>query len=130
MNFKFFQTTQQIHPSGEDSDLLLLWPVTVVHPITAESPLYGISATSLIQDDFEIIVTLEGTTASTNMAAQAVTSYLPNEILWGYRFDEMLSTESDTARPTVDFSQIDKVYPVEISVRYSGYQVEMEPVSV
>ena len=87
MNFKFFQTTQQIHPSGEDSDLLLLWPVTVVHPITAESPLYGISATSLIQDDFEIIVTLEGTTASTNMAAQAVTSYLPNEILWGYRFD-------------------------------------------
>jgi len=110
--------------------LLLLWPVTVVHPITAESPLYGISATSLIQDGFEIIVTLEGTTASTNMAAQAVTSYLPNEILWGYRFDEMFSTESDTARPTVDFSQIDKVYPVEISVRYSGYQVEMEPVSV
>ena len=110
--------------------MLLLWPITVVHPITAESPLYGISAISLIKEDFEIIVTLEGTTASTNMAAQAVTSYIPKEILWGYRFDEMLSTDSDTARPTVDFSQIDKLFSVETSVRHSGYQVEIEPVSV
>ena len=64
------------------------------------------------------------------MAAQAVTSYIPNEILWGYRFDEMFSTDSETARPTIDLSQIDKLYSVETPARYSGFQVEIEPVSV
>jgi len=94
--------------------LLLFWPATIVHPITVESPLYGITSTQLVQDDvsFEIIVTLEGTTASTNMAAQAVTSYLPSEILWGYRFDDMIATTNASSRPSVDHSLLDSVYPV------------------
>ena len=94
--------------------MLLFWPATIVHPITVESPLYGITATQLAQDDvsFEIIVTLEGTTASTNMAAQAVTSYLPSEILWGYRFDDMIATTNASSRPSVDHSLLDSVYPV------------------
>ena len=98
--------------------MLLLWPVIAVHPITAESPLYGISAESLIQEEFEIIVTLEGTTVSTNMAAQAVTSYLPNEILWGYRFEEKFSLESSDTQPIVDSSHIDEVYSVNTPAKF------------
>ena len=97
---------------------MLLWPVIAVHPITAESPLYGISAESLIQEEFEIIVTLEGTTVSTNMAAQAVTSYLPNEILWGYRFEEKFSLESSDTQPIVDSSHIDEVYSVNTPAKF------------
>ena len=98
--------------------MLLLWPVIAVHPLTAESPLYGISAESLIQEEFEIIVTLEGTTVSTNMAAQAVTSYLPNEILWGYRFEEKFSLESSDTQPIVDSSHIDEVYSVNTPAKF------------
>ena len=98
--------------------MLLLWPVIAVHPITAESPLYGISAESLIQEEFEIIVTLVGTTVSTNRAAQAVTSYLPNEILWGYRFEEKFSLESSDTQPIVDSSHIDEVYSVNTPAKF------------
>ena len=107
------QQPLHLHPSGEDSDLLLLWPTTVVHSITAESPLYGMSETEMTQGFFEIIVTLEGTTESTDMSTQAMTSYLPSEIVWGYRFDEMIGAKSDTGRPTVDYTLIDDMYPVE-----------------
>lgn len=102
-----------IHPSGEDSDLLLLWPTVITHSITAESPLYGMSETQMTQGAFEIIVTLEGTTASTDMSTQAMTSYLPSEILWGFRFDDMIGAKSDNGRPTVDHSLMDDMYPVE-----------------
>lgn len=104
---------QKVHPSGDDSDLLLFWPATIVHPITVESPLYGITAAQIgPQNDnnsFEIIVTLEGTTASTNMAAQALTSYLPSEILWDHKFDEMTDV---SGRPTVNHSLLNSVSPV------------------
>ena len=71
------------------------------------------SETEMTQGFFEIIVTLEGTTESTDMSTQAMTSYLPSEIVWGYRFDEMIGAKSDTGRPTVDYTLIDDMYPVE-----------------
>lgn len=107
------QQPLHLHPSGEDSDLLLLWPTTITHSITAESPLYGMTESDMAVSSFEIIVTLEGTTASTDMATQAMTSYLPSEILWGYRFDEMVGAKSDNGRPTVDHSLMDDLYPVD-----------------
>jgi len=102
----------QIHPSSE---LLLFWPVTVVHSITAESPLNGISADRLTLEKFEIIVTLEGTTESTNMATQSSTSYKPKQILWGYRFEDIFTLKSNDAKPTFDSPRIDKVYFVAIT---------------
>ena len=102
-----------LHPSGEDSDLLLLWPTIVTHSISVESPLYGMTESVMSNSAFEIIVTLEGTTASTDMSTQAMTSYLPSEILWGYRFDEMIGAKSDNGRPTVDHSLMDELYPVD-----------------
>ncbi len=113
------QQPLHLYPSGEDSDLLLLWPTTIVHSISAESPLYGMSEAEMTQGSFEIIVTLEGTTASTDMSTQAMTSYLPSEIVWGYRFDEMIGAKSDTGRPTVDHTLMDDMYPVEITHRDS-----------
>lgn len=108
------QQPLRLHPSGEESDLLLLWPTTVVHAITAESPLFGITEERLTREDFEIIVTLEGTTSSTDMSTQTMTSYLPSEILWGYRFDEMIVARGDHGRPTVDHRLLDHMFPVQM----------------
>ena len=93
----------------------MFWPVTVVHSITAESPLYGISADRLALEKFEIIVTLEGTTESTNMATQASTSYKSKQILLGYRFEDIFTLKSNDAKPTFDSTRIDKVYSVAIT---------------
>jgi potassium inwardly-rectifying channel subfamily J len=114
------QQPLRIYPSGEDSDLLLLWPTTIVHSITVESPLYGMNESEMTQAAFEIIVTLEGTTSSTDMSTQAMTSYLPTEILWGYRFDDMIGAKSDNGRPTVDHSLMDNIYPVRTTPEDDG----------
>jgi len=49
----------------------LVWPITVVHHINSTSPLWHLSAESLISGPrFEMIVILEGTIESTGMSAQ------------------------------------------------------------
>lgn len=66
--------------------LFPLYPLTIIHVINEESPLYNMSKTQLEQADFEIIPILEGTVPTTGNSTQALTSYRPSEILWGNRF--------------------------------------------
>ncbi len=65
--------------------IFLVWPITICHVIDEHSPLYLFSARQIPTAQFEIIVLLEGIVESTGMTAQARTSYLPSEILWGHR---------------------------------------------
>jgi len=65
----------------------MLWPVTISHKIDENSPLYEFSPRDILSKQFEIILTIEGTTQETANTIQVRTSYLPNEILWGYRFE-------------------------------------------
>ncbi len=46
-------------------------------------------------DKFELHVVLEGTIEATSMTFQARTSYLPNEVLWGHRFEPMMIYRKD-----------------------------------
>ena len=63
------------------------WPLVVAHKIDKDSPLYTMSARDVSIGQFELIVTLEGTTPDTSSTVQVRTSYLPSEILWGHRFE-------------------------------------------
>lgn len=65
--------------------IFLVWPITICHVIDSSSALYCYSAEDLLTAQFEIIVVLEGIVESTGMTAQARTSYLPTEIMWGHR---------------------------------------------
>lgn len=76
-----------------DNRLMLLWPTTVYHKIDSKSPFWEMSALDLQHEHFEIVVTLEGGVESTGLQAQARTSYLPNEILWGHRFQSVLMSK-------------------------------------
>ena len=53
------------------------------------------SASEMAHDKFEIVVGLEGTIESTSNTFQARTSYLPDEILWGHRFEPMVLYRKD-----------------------------------
>jgi len=70
----------------ENEYLQLFWPQVVGHKIDSSSPLYEFSARDINNKQFEIILTLEGTTPETGNTVQARSSYLPSEILWGQRF--------------------------------------------
>jgi len=49
----------------DDGFVFLVWPVTVVHRIDSTSPLWEVSAKTLLSEEFEIVVILEGTIEST-----------------------------------------------------------------
>ena len=69
---------------GEDR-VLMLWPATLIHVISPDSPFYAMSADDLAKANFELIVVLEGIVETTGLSVQARASYLSNEILWGHR---------------------------------------------
>uniref|UniRef100_A0A0K2U965 Inward rectifier potassium channel 2like [Bombyx mori] n=3 Tax=Lepeophtheirus salmonis TaxID=72036 RepID=A0A0K2U965_LEPSM len=70
---------------------LIIWPIIIAHKIDEESPFFSMSPKDILSSRFEIIVSLEGVVEPTGNSVQALSSYLPNEILWGYHFDNMMS---------------------------------------
>ncbi|KAG8446454.1 hypothetical protein GDO86_014058 [Hymenochirus boettgeri] len=73
-----------------NDQIILVTPVTVVHVIDQDSPLYALDRKGLASDRFEILVTFIYTGDSTGTSHQSRTSYLPREILWGFRFNNIL----------------------------------------
>ncbi|XP_033023292.1 ATP-sensitive inward rectifier potassium channel 12 [Lacerta agilis] len=90
--------------------IFLVSPLTILHEINEESPLFGISRQDLETDDFEIVVILEGMVEATAMTTQARSSYLSSEILWGHRFEPVLFEEK--CQYKVDYSHFHKTYEV------------------
>ncbi|XP_076147582.1 ATP-sensitive inward rectifier potassium channel 12-like isoform X2 [Alosa pseudoharengus] len=90
--------------------LFLVAPQVVVHEIDERSPLYAMGRAEMAQGDFEIVVILEGMVEATAMTAQARSSYLPAEILWGHRFAPMLYERG--GRYLVDYARFEETYEV------------------
>lgn len=57
----FYQQEMKVGGDGEEDRIFFIWPTTIVHRITEDSPLYHLSAADMINERFEIIVMLEGT---------------------------------------------------------------------
>ena len=75
---------------------------TVMHPIDAESPLYGIDPDLLAGQEASIVVTLTGIDETLSQAVFARTSYRADEILWGRRFVDILG-ETAEGQVLVDY---------------------------
>ena len=50
---------------------------------------------------------------STGMTTQARSSYLPSEILWGHRFEPLVSFKKETGEHEVDYSLFNNTYEVD-----------------
>lgn len=95
--------------SGIDR-IFLVSPITIVHEIDEDSPLYDLSKQDIDNADFEIVVILEGMVEATAMTTQCRSSYLANEILWGHRYEPVLFEEKHYYK--VDYSRFHKTYEV------------------
>jgi len=96
---------------GSEDRALLLWPMTAIHLIDEESPFWKMSPKDILTSNFEIIVTLDSVIESTGNTTQARSSYLPNEILWGFRFDNLISYAHKQNLYAVDCSSINRIVP-------------------
>ncbi|XP_042361539.1 ATP-sensitive inward rectifier potassium channel 12 [Plectropomus leopardus] len=102
--------------------LFLVAPLTVIHEIDEESPLFGISKQDLETSDFEIVIILEGLVEATAMTTQARSSYLPSEILWGHRFEPVIFEERSQYR--IDYAYFHKTFEVPSTPRCSAKDME------
>ncbi|XP_043820008.1 inward rectifier potassium channel 16 [Dromiciops gliroides] len=76
-----------------NDQIILVTPVTIVHEIDHESPLYALDRKAVAKDNFEILVTFTYTGDSTGTSHQSRSSYVPREILWGHRFNDVLEVK-------------------------------------
>ncbi|XP_033335912.2 uncharacterized protein LOC117226057 isoform X2 [Megalopta genalis] len=109
----FFQTELKVGGDGEEDKIFFIWPTTIVHKINEQSPLYHISASDMLRERFEIVVILEGVIESTGMTTQARSSYLPSEILWGHRFEHIITFKKETGEYEVNYTLFNNTYEVD-----------------
>ncbi|XP_012224310.1 ATP-sensitive inward rectifier potassium channel 12 isoform X2 [Linepithema humile] len=109
----FFQTELKLGSDGEEDKIFFIWPTTIVHKIDRHSPLYRISANDMLRERFEIVVILEGIIESTGMTTQARSSYLPSEILWGHRFQPIITFRKETGEYEVNYTLFNNTYEVD-----------------
>ncbi|KAJ0012298.1 hypothetical protein NQD34_013273 [Periophthalmus magnuspinnatus] len=99
--------------TSSDSPFLIL-PLTFYHVIDDTSPLRawankaGGGWTDPELSDFELLVIMNATVESTSATCQVRTSYLPDEILWGYEFPPVVSL-CPNGKYVADFAFFDKV---------------------
>nr|CAH7746369.1 unnamed protein product [Callosobruchus chinensis] len=92
----FFQTELklfQVGGDGEEDKIFFIWPTTIVHKIDSKSPLYNMSANNLLRERFEIVVILE--------------------ILWGHRFQSLITFKKDTGEYEVDYALFNNTIEVD-----------------
>lgn len=78
-----------------DSVLFLALTWTIVHPIDAESPLYGMTAKDLKDLQAEFLILLKAYDDTFSQTVFARYSYRHDEVLWGKRFAPAFSVDSE-----------------------------------
>ncbi|HEY9735951.1 MAG TPA: ion channel [Trichocoleus sp.] len=96
---------------------------TAMHPITPESPFYGETPDSLARANAEVVIILTGLDETLSQTIHARHSFVADEILWNYRFRDILSRTPD-GRRTIDFFSFDEVDPLGVAPSTSSTEPE------
>lgn len=111
-----YQEKLNVTTEADNDFFFLAWPIKVMHKIDEDSPLWQMSPDDLLQADFEIIVVLEAVCEATGSTTQVRTSYLPGEIMWGYKLSPLLTHHQISKAGggyTVDFTQFHNIQAVD-----------------
>jgi potassium inwardly-rectifying channel subfamily J len=105
------QKRLKIEASGR---VFMIWPQTVCHVIDETSPLYGYGPMDFEDGRFEIIVGLKGESSYSGHTTQARASYLPHEVLWGYRFLNIVTYDNEVESFVADVEMMDETERVNM----------------
>lgn len=104
-------------------DQLIFMPIVIEHVIDYTSPLYDLipfkesdengNINEFKDNDFEIIVILQGILEGTGQTTQAKTSYLPSEIKWNHVFEPLMDTTKKNRKATIDFGKFNQTVGIE-----------------
>lgn len=79
---------------------------TIVHPITDQSPLAGLTTEDLIECEAELLILLSGVDETFSQTVHARTSYKPDELVFGARFANMYNPLSPEGIVSIDVSKL------------------------
>ena len=85
----------------------LAW--TIVHPITPQSPLFGLTPEQLEARDAEFLLLLSGIDDTFAATVHARTSYKASEVLWDSKFTNIFSPAGEDGVLAMDISRLDEV---------------------
>jgi potassium inwardly-rectifying channel subfamily J len=107
--------------NGKDR-LFFNWPIIIEHRIDNRSPLYKMDKKTILKEKFEILLILEGIIEPTGMITQVKTSYMPEEIVWGGRFERMIYF--DQQNYIVDYAKFNSISKDNCTKDISAQQLE------
>jgi inward rectifier potassium channel len=87
---------------------------TIVHPISEESPLFGISKQELLEKDAEFLILIKGTEDTYNQTVNSRISFHAREIVFGAKFLPMFSDEKGAGVVTLDLTKISDIQEVPL----------------
>ena len=125
-------TTQIQIPSSppdqayEDRAMMVL-PVQVMHPIDEDSPLYNIHPAQFSSSQMEVVVVLEAGVEPSGSTTQAMTSYLFDEIIWGWRFLPYTQYNSRDRYFIVKAKGINSIEKEEVTPFISASEMKRKP---
>lgn len=107
-------TELKLEGNGEQ---LIVWPDIVCHVIDETSPLFAFNnAKQFNAGQFELYVTIVGTSPTTAQMTEAKTSYVPREIYWGQRFANIIHYDASHERYIVDYENFNSTISVGVAV--------------
>ena len=109
---------RRYHPLPLDRRTVSFLPTTwtLVHPITAGSPLWGMTASDAEAREVEILVLMHGTDETFATRVSSRRSYSSDEIVWGAKFRNILDTTRADGRAAVDVTKLDLHDVVDLPV--------------
>ncbi|PSB28256.1 ion channel [Stenomitos frigidus] len=96
----------------QSPSFMLSW--LAVHPIDESSPLYGITAESLIQTNATIVISLSGIDETVAQVVHARHTYTASEIVWNSQFVDIIRHTADGHR-YIDYNYFHDVLPLELT---------------
>lgn len=96
------------------SFLPLSW--TIVHPITPESPLYGVTREDVDRSDAELLVLIKATDETFAAIVHTRSSYKPSEVRVGYKFVNLYNEVEGGEPVSIDVRKLSLVVPADIPV--------------
>lgn len=88
--------------------------VAVVHVIDENSPLYGMSKDDIAQSDMLVEVAMSGVDSTLQDTVSERYIYTAANVMWGYRFAELLDFNEANAEVIMNFAKLSAVDPAPI----------------
>ena len=91
---------------------------TIVHAITEDSPMFGMSQEKLIEQDTEFLILIKATEDTFNQTVHSRSSYHIKETVFGAKFSPMFSDKIGSGMVNLDLSKISDIHEAPLVSEY------------